>query len=318
VSLPQIDYEAAPKETVPCACCGSRDFLVSVVGDRYGFGLQTVVCGRCGLIFTNPRPSPEWFESFYRLHYRTYYEDVETPDEAYLSKDWVRGRQRRNVAFLRGCGLPATGRLLDVGSAEGTFLRLFEDAFPGWEAHGVEPSASFSAFARSHYGLRNVTTSRLEDLDAWQESTFDLLTISHVLEHLLNPDWFFRTARRMLKPGGLLFVDVPDVDGESRGLGNLHIAHVYHFSRGSLENFLTRHGFDVVSAGKGGEVPQWTFQVLARRTERIPESWSPRPVSADRIARAFRRYAGHERIGTAWIRRARRAGSQLLRGRGGR
>lgn len=287
-----IDYGRAPKEVVPCACCGSTQHVVACVGDRYDFGLRTVVCVECGLIFTNPRPTAEWFEAFYRLHYRTYYEEVVTPDEEYLGRDWVRGRQSRNVQWLQGVGLPSEGRLLDVGSAEGTFLRLFEDGFPRWQAQGVEPSADFSAFARRHFGLRNVTTARLEDLESWPANEFDLITINHVLEHLLDPDWFFSVARRMLKPGGHLFIDVPDAESQSRGIGNLHIAHVYHFSMASLGNFLSKHGFEVVSSRKGTETPQWTFQVMARKAAGVRERWRPPDISAGQIVRSFRQYSG--------------------------
>jgi SAM-dependent methyltransferase len=222
---------------------------------------------------------------------------VAKPDEEYLSRDWVRGRQSRNVQWLQSAGLPPEGRLLDVGSAEGTFLRLFEDGFPRWQAQGVEPSADFSAFARSHFGLRNVATARLEDLESWPSEQFDLITINHVLEHLLNPDWFFSTARRMLKTGGHLFIDVPDAESESRGIGNLHIAHVYHFTMASLGNFLAKHGFEVVSSRKGTETPQWTFQIMARKAPEMPEQWKPAGVSVRRIVRSFRRYSGATRPG---------------------
>ena len=310
-----IDYAQAPKELVPCACCGSTRHVVAYVGDRYDFGLRTVVCEDCGLTFTNPRPTGEWFEAFYRLHYRTYYEDVAKPDEEYLSRDWVRGRQSRNVQWLQRAGLPSEGRLLDVGSAEGTFLRLFEDGFPRWQAQGVEPSADFSAFARSHFGLRNVATARLEDLESWPSEQFDLITINHVLEHLLNPDWFFSTARRMLKTGGHLFIDVPDAESESRGIGNLHIAHVYHFTMASLGNFLAKHGFEVVSSRKGTETPQWTFQIMARKAPEMPEQWKPAGVSVRQVVRSFRRYSGASRgrIG-ALTRRLGALASKIPRG----
>jgi 2-polyprenyl-3-methyl-5-hydroxy-6-metoxy-1,4-benzoquinol methylase len=320
--LQAIDYERVPKEFVACSCCESGDSVVAFLGDRYGFGLRTVACSRCGLLFTNPRPTAEWFESFYRLHYRNYYESVVTPDEEYLATDWVRGRQRRNVEWLRGIGLPSRGRLLDVGSAEGTFLRLFQDAFPGWEAEGVEPSADFAEFSRSHYELKRVTTARLEDLDSWPAATMDLISINHVLEHLLDPDWFFGAAGRMLKPGGHLFIDVPDAEGESHGIGNLHIAHVYHFTMDTLGNFLEKHGFEAVSSRKGGETPQWTFQVLARKSEG-KGTWDAPRVDADRIVKGFQRYAGldgAQAAGRIW-RRLRAWGARFLRrvmGRAGR
>src|SRR4051794_28208649 len=111
------DYAGLAKEVVPCACCGSERCLSAVKGDRYGFGFVTVVCAECGFIFTNPRPREEWFEQFYRQHYRHFYEGTLVPDQKYLERDWIRGRHSRNLDFLAPL-LSSEGVLLDVGCAE--------------------------------------------------------------------------------------------------------------------------------------------------------------------------------------------------------
>ena len=282
-------YTAVQKRLVPCACCAANSTTLAFTGDRYNFGLQTVVCDTCGLVFTSPRPVKAWFEEFYRKKYRRYYECVETPDEAYLQQDWVRGRHQRNVDLLTHW-IGDTGALLDIGCAEGTFLSLFESAFPGWTHEGVEPSESFSQFARTHYSLANVKTCGIDDLEQWGERQFDLITASHVLEHLLEPDCFFATARRLLKENGLLFIDVPDSEGSCHGIENLHIGHVYHFSQRTLQNFLDKNGFDVLLCEKGKESSPWTFQCISRKRTTAPADWSPPTVNSRQIAREFARY----------------------------
>ncbi|MDB6027439.1 MAG: hypothetical protein JWM68_3662 [Verrucomicrobiales bacterium] len=259
-------------------------------GDRYEFGIRTVACSQCGLIFTSPRPPDDWFEKFYRYHYRQYYESVSVPDEAYLNRDWIKGRHTRNVNLLASL-LPTKGTILDIGCAEGTFLDLFRREFPCWTLHGIEPSEDFSKFAVAHYGLQGVAMAKFEELSVrYLPSSFDLITASHVLEHLLSPDDFFKTARVLLKPGGLLFIDVPDAEGDVKGISNLHIGHVYHFSSGSLDQFLAKHGFTKVRAQKGDEKPiRWTFQVVARKAASLP-SWKPATVDIKRIARDFRKH----------------------------
>jgi len=299
VSLPRSetmfrpgDYSELQKRTVPCACCGSLSQIPAFQGDRYGFGLQTVVCETCGLVFTSPRPDDGWFEEFYRWHYRNYYEHIDVPDESYLQRRWIRGRHQRNLELLSRFA-PESGSLLDIGCAEGTFLQFFRERYPRWRIRGIEPSESFSAFARSYYGLDSVTTCTIEGLESWESNRFDLITASHVLEHLLDPNVFFATARRLLSEEGLLFIDVPDAEGKKKGIRNLHIAHVYHFSDQSLRNFLAKYGFDTLLLQKGSDKPApWTLQLVAGKRGRAPEGWAPPPVDSTRVARAF---AAHSR-----------------------
>lgn len=282
------DYRRLSSHAVPCACCGCRTSVTAVEGDRYGFGLTTVVCSKCGLIFTNPRPTDEWFNEFYRLHYRKYYESITVPDEEYLNRDWIKGRHSRNVELLTPL-LEIKGRVLDIGCAEGSFLNLFRRQFPCWDFHGVEPSEDFAAFAMDRYKLLSVVPGKFEELEnLYGAESFDLITASHVLEHLLSPNRFFEVVHRLLKPRGLLFIDVPDAEGQSHGIGNIHIGHVYHYSARSLDNFLGKHGFAKMISQKGCEMPhQWTFQVLARKRIETAKWWEPPLVDVDIIARNF-------------------------------
>ena len=314
-SIQGVHYGALPKLEIPCACCGGRIFRIATRGDRYGFGLTTVVCKQCGLIFTNPRPSDEWFKEFYRDHYRKYYEDVAEPDDAYLSREWIQGRHRRNVKFLQTL-VPRTGALLDVGCAEGTFLHLFQEAFPQWQIQGIEPSSSFSQFARQHYGLSTVRTTTFEELDALPDHSFGLITVNHVLEHLLDPNFLFSRVRRLLAPDGLLFIDVPDSEGTAAGLWRLHIGHVYHFTEPTLRNFLAKHGFDHVATARGDENPRpWTLQVLARVGPRLPSNWQAAAVDDGAIARNFARLC-HRTFYKRMRRRLSRMKSLILSGTG--
>ncbi len=283
-------YQGVSKTDVPCAGCGSTESLPACRGDRYGMGIRTVVCACCGLIFTSPRPAAEWFSDFYRNHYRQFYKKVSRPDEAWVERPWIEGRHRRNVEFLAPY-LAESGMALDAGCSEGTFLAFLQEQCPGWTVHGVETNAEFAEFARSYYGLQNITIGEIEELVERSPEQFDFVAANHVLEHLLDPALFLGTVRGLLKPGGLLFLDVPDAEGEKPGVWNLHVAHVYHFSAATLGNLLRRHGFEIVTWKKGEETPHpWTLRVLARQGEagaELPRDGEAQPVDAEAIARAF-------------------------------
>lgn len=285
-------YRSLAKVSIACACCGSTRHSKPFVGDRHNFELHTVLCLDCGLIFTNPRPEADWFREFYQYHYRQFYECVKVPDHAYLQRDWIRGRHRRNVDLL-GTFVEQQGVLLDIGCAEGTFLNTFRDRFQNWKVHGIEPSEDFSQFARKHYGLAEILTGNFEQLpNHFPPESFDVITASHVLEHLLVPNTLFDVARGLLRPGGLLFIDVPDVEGASRGVNNFHIGHVYHFTENVLENFFCKYGFERVACRKGLDDPvPWTFQAIGRKTESVPKHWKPKEFDSRRAARMFQRYS---------------------------
>lgn len=281
----QVDYKALEKEYIACACCGSMEHVIAFVGDRYQFGITTVVCKQCGLIFTNPRPVAEWFGDFYRNYYRLYYKNMQTPTAEYLNSGWMARHVQTNLTLLKSYIANQNGRLLDIGSSEGSFLHYFSNEFPEWEVYGIEPSLTFSEFARNHFKLQNVTTGGIEDVADWKDSQFDFITSSHVLEHLLDPNLFFSEARRLLKPDGRLFVDVPDADGGQIGLKRVHIAHVYHYDQRSLSNFATKYGFKVLRIQRGQD--RWTINALLQRSEQLPVAHQFPSVDAEQIARDF-------------------------------
>jgi 2-polyprenyl-3-methyl-5-hydroxy-6-metoxy-1,4-benzoquinol methylase len=114
-------------------------------------------------------------------------------------------------------GRPPGGRLLDVGCAFGTFLRLAAER--GWEPHGVEVSRYASALAREGTGF-DVFTGDLEDYPA-APGGFDLVTFWDVIEHVCRPRANLATAFRLLRPGGLLLLTTDNFDGLVARLGAL-------------------------------------------------------------------------------------------------
>jgi SAM-dependent methyltransferase len=137
------------------------------------------------------------------------------------------------------------GRVLDIGCGKGAFLKAFAAHRPGWHCTGVEPSREEAAIARHtpafeiHEGMFG--TAPLE------RESFDLVTIMHVLEHVWRPSVVVRQMRELIKPGGLLFVEVPNVLDPNMFYDLLLVEHLYHFSPETLAWFLSREGFDIVA-----------------------------------------------------------------------
>lgn len=115
-------------------------------------------------------------------------------------------REALDVKF-RWLPKPKEGqRLLDVGCGNGSFLMKARDA--GWQVVGVDFDPKAAAVARGS-GLE-VYTGSMEVFDE-EKASFDVITLSHVIEHVHDPKAVLVAIYRLLKPGGLVYFDTPNI-----------------------------------------------------------------------------------------------------------
>ncbi len=235
---------ATPTE---CPLCEAR--AISFWADRRGHDLYR--CESCRLIFVFPMPAH--LEDVYTADYFTGaeqghgYTDYEREKQAMSStfEEYLRRIQMR---------LPAPAKLLDVGAATGTFIELASKA--GYAAEGVELSP-YAAEAARKKGLR-VVTGRLEDGD-YAPGSFDVITLFDVFEHVTDPKGILDSAKRLLRPGGILVVNTVDAESlYARMLGKYwHLIvppeHLLYFSVSNFSSFVTRNGFTVRETAKIGK-----------------------------------------------------------------
>jgi SAM-dependent methyltransferase len=176
------------------------------------------------------------------------------------------------------------GRLLDVGSGDGSFVAWMRTL--GWEAEGLEPDPAAAERARTS-GVP-VTTASLEDVDL-EPSSFDAITMSHVIEHLHDPPAALERCRLLLRPGGTLWLATPNLAGHGHAVfGRNWIGldpprHLVVFTRASLVGAVERAGFTVTSLPgdysaervfpcsavvAAGDDPQEPASVAAQRSRR--------------------------------------------------
>ena len=137
---------------------------------------------------------------------------------------------------------------LDIGSATGVFLGRLRDK--GWEVWGVEPGVEAGQASIALLGLDpdRVRLTTLEEAD-FPSETFDLVTMSHVLEHLHDPLAALKKVNTWLKPTGRLKLWCPNYDSlERRIFGRYWLGldvprHLYHFTPASLAALLATAGF---------------------------------------------------------------------------
>lgn len=207
---------------------------------------RLVRCQNCGLIYQNPRPTPEEIGQFYPPEYENFEVDQEKNKSSRLMQRVMQyGINKRRRAVLRE---KTSGSLLDVGCATGIFLETMRAA-PGWQLKGVEISDHAASIAREQKNL-DVVTGTLEQAK-FADSQFDVVTLWDVLEHLHDPAGSLKEIRRILKPGGVLVFRVPNGGSLDARLFGPYWAglepprHLFVFDQKTLTAFLSNAGFTV-------------------------------------------------------------------------
>lgn len=139
------------------------------------------------------------------------------------------------------------GHLLDFGCGWGFFLDAALKR--GWAIHGLEPLPGHAIYARSKVGAQ-VVTDILRD-DTYADCQFDVITAFQVFEHLPDPAGDLVRLCRALRPGGVILIEVPNIDTWSvRLLGRRHRHyvpdHLNFFSVKTLSRLFLSTGLDVI------------------------------------------------------------------------
>lgn len=230
-------------ETVACFCGGSRFRILAQV-DRYRLPVQTVLCLDCGLLSTNPRMNQESYARFYHDDYRPLYEGAEDDLELTFARGLL---EAKTVMDFTKPHLPSRpGLVMELGANMGATLSLFQQA--GWDARGADYGRAHIEAGRKLSGVRDLEVGGVERLQR-MAVTADLFILKHVLEHFLDLPGQLSVIRSLIKPDGLIYVEVPGlydwVAGNCAGdvLGYLQNAHTYHFTPATLDYVMGCAGF---------------------------------------------------------------------------
>lgn len=232
---------------VPCNLCGSSRVEVARRKGRHGIALRSVICIDCGLVWTDPRPSPEDERLFYSQDYRLTYKGVEQPKLKHVRRSGLAAIDRwRHICHL----VPPCAEVMDVGAGGGEFLYMGRRL--GHRVRGVEPNDGYARYAREALGLP-IQTGFYQDMQV-DPSSLDLLTLFHVVEHLENPLDAISTCAAWLKPGGFLVIEVPNVEATCQHpASQFHRGHLYHFNADNLGHLMRKAGLTPHSCWLSGD-----------------------------------------------------------------
>lgn len=164
-----------------------------------------------------------------------------------LVKSFTLKRKERLVASLV---LANNKSILDIGSGTGSFLEILNRR--GWNGIGVEPNAkarklAFEKKVEAKATIQEITTTK-----------FDVITMWHVLEHVEDLENQFLEIKRLLKPGGILIVAVPNYKSYDALYYQQFWAaydvprHIWHFSKTSIKKIAQKFDFNLIQ-----EKPMW-------------------------------------------------------------
>jgi SAM-dependent methyltransferase len=249
-----------------CELCGCDALQDVYAPERSTRGISVHICPHCGLVQSLPRKDRA----------------ARAPAAVSSGADW--GNVRYGKGFRTKVALEVLARhadlqgdiaLLDVGSNRGSFAKAFLAAAPAAQITAVEPD---ERVAESCAGLdrAQLIAARIEDA-ALESGRFDIVHSCHTIEHLAHPARSLADHWRVLKDGGLLVLDAPNIAilGVDDIVEEWFIdKHLYHFSARTLTRMIAAAGFEIVEAPDANDRSNLLF--VARKATR-----TVRPVASD-------------------------------------
>jgi SAM-dependent methyltransferase len=246
----EIDWEMASRNPDPCLICGSLakqllyppTYTQSIaeapayfLEHRIATGHAPIVrCRDCGFVFTSPRFAKEDYDRIYKCIQRPL--NIDGPFETARA-----ARFRRLVAIVRKF-VPQEATFLDFGCGDGSFLREFNGA----GGRGFEIGAPGRRMVGSYEIVTGDWTS-VAGTSIFATASFDFIVAFNVLEHLPQIEDDLALIRNVLKPGGLFFACIPNIESlTAKALGKywgmLLLEHLWYFSPSTLKQLLSRYG----------------------------------------------------------------------------
>ncbi len=206
------EFKVREWEKVSCPICGSERYFTF---ERFGFQHRFTYCKckDCSLVFQNPRPiyDQAFIDTAYEVYSvsnKEHFDGTNFTDKGKI----VHGEYTHILNEIESI-LGRKGRILDIGSNTGTFIKAARDA--GWIETGVEISKTMSEVARRDYGVNALAGD-------WTQikypEKFDAIYCSHVIEHIPDPLKWMELFKENLTPDGIVCLSVPNMQSVDRKL----------------------------------------------------------------------------------------------------
>lgn len=206
-------------------------------------------CKECRLLYTTPRPNKDEIGRYYKSE--EYYSHQENK-EGFIPKVY---EKVKSVNLKNKYGIVTEGKekgkALDIGCGVGDFLHTMEQH--GWDCTGVEPSEDAKVIAKKRIKGQLLSSEEQENLP---DSSFDIITMWHVLEHVDDIRWQIQQLHRLCKPGGRIIIALPNYKSYDGQYYKAEWAaydvprHLNHFNKETIIKIFERNGLRHIKTEK--------------------------------------------------------------------
>ncbi len=206
---------------------------------------NVAICTSCGTWYRVPKPSEQELRSIYDKSYYDAWGIDQDENIAKLSKraTFLPLFKRIKAKLPEGGKVPV---ILDVGAATGLLLDIAKEK--NWDCYAIEINPYALKILRDKFGDAKVCDKDIAEC-IFPEHTFDIITMTDLIEHSFDITGTLKKAARLLKPAGMLCITTPAIDSFSRylmGTQWLHFKeeHIQYFTRKALKKSLFAAGFN--------------------------------------------------------------------------
>jgi len=237
-------------EEARCLCGDTAGLLLSEI-DRHGLPYNKRLCAACGLLRVSPRWNVSRYARFYQEEYRDLYKPVEGTKEEFVEAaaanagvrsiaSWVTEGARR---FQAG----ASPTIVEIGAGGGWNLANLP---PSWSRIGFDVDSDYLAAGRSKANIDLRHGFLDEAISTGCVRAANIVLLSHVVEHFIDPIEQLDRLRRAMSPDALLMIEVPGVFSIHRGrydpMRMMQNAHIHTFCADTLAAACVRAGYRVL------------------------------------------------------------------------
>ena len=228
-----------------CLSCNSEN--LEIYSKKSELGLEVYYCNKCKF-YVNGNSFSEINGKIFKLYLKSYWDKRESENSINLEYSDIEslGKKRNWISQLKYCK-PHIGnrkQILEIGVGGGQASFWFEQK--GFEVTGIEPDERNVKLINEKLKRGKIIQGFGEDYASKEK--FEIIWMSHVLEHMVDLEGFLNRIKNNLKDNGIFFIEVPNA--EHRPTLNASInenPHVYHFSKNALSNFLKNMGYKIIS-----------------------------------------------------------------------
>ena len=238
---------------------------------QYSFPYSDIMKCTCVLLWLSSGASPEFVSRVNKADYEEEFVRMNAEAQAGLAREC-----QRHVGRIKQ--FKQHGRLLDFGSGTGDLMRVA--SAEGFDVEGIDSSLAAREFTSEKYGFKV-----LSSLDLVSDESIDVVSLNNVLEHVPCPSQLLNNLWKKLKPGGFIYIAVPNVNGWASKLlkdswGGYCPAHLFYYSKQTLMDLLSKHGYSVkkVSANTGKPIGGIVLAALIKHRllgypRAFPKAW---------------------------------------------